>query len=98
MSEGEYGTGEGITGGELVAAVVLEVSAVVLVEAFEAVVEVDRGRERSVEGEADLAVRKRSIVMVVLVGRADVVVAQVDLLGGDGGLDQDKPKGDADYA
>jgi hypothetical protein len=71
---------------------------VVLVEALEAVVEVDWRFECSSEGKGDSAGRGMGVVVVAFAGNAGVVVAQVDLLGVSRSLDEDEADGDAEDA
>jgi hypothetical protein len=94
----DYCGGVGIASGELVVAVVLQVSPMVLVEALEAVIEVDGCSEGRIEREGDPAWRIGGVIGLVFAGVAGVVVAEVDFLGVGGGFDEDESDGDADGA
>jgi hypothetical protein len=82
----------------LVIAVVLQVPSVILVETLEAIVEIDRSRERRVERKSYPTWRISRVIRVVLARSTGLVVPQVHLLCIGGCLEQDETKGDTDGA
>ncbi len=85
----DYSGGIGIASVKLVVAVVLEVSPMVLIEALEAVVEVDGSTERGIDSECDPAWGAGSVIGLVFAGNAGIIVAKINLLGSWGGFDED---------
>lgn len=70
----------------MVIAVVLQVPSVILVEALEAIVEIDWSCERGIECKCHSTGRTGRVIRVVLARGARVVVSQVHLLSIRGGL------------
>jgi hypothetical protein len=71
-----------ISSGKLIVAEIFEIPSMILIESFEAVVDVDGSRERAGEGESDLTRRSHRVISIGCAWSASIIILNIDLLRG----------------